>query len=53
MKAIYTSPIKWLGDRVRILDQCRLPGAEIYLELDSYELASKVAPRYGCVAISK
>ena len=34
MKAIYTSPIDWLGDRVRILDQRKLPDEEVYLELD-------------------
>jgi methylthioribose-1-phosphate isomerase len=37
LKAIYTSPIEWLGDRVRILDQRKLPDEEVYLELDSYE----------------
>jgi methylthioribose-1-phosphate isomerase len=34
LKAIYTSPIDWLGDRVRILDQRKLPDEEVYLELD-------------------
>ena len=34
MKAIYTSPIDWLGDRVRILDQRKLPDGEVYLEMD-------------------
>ena len=29
-------PIEWLGDRVRILDQTRLPQEEVYLELDDY-----------------
>ena len=29
-------PIEWLGDRVRILDQTRLPREEVYLELDDY-----------------
>ncbi len=44
MKTIYTSPIDWLGDRVCILDQSRLPGAEIYLELGDYrEVASAIA----------
>ncbi len=28
-------PIKWLGDRLRVLDQTRLPEEEIYLELGS------------------
>ena len=29
--------IEWLGDRVRILDQTRLPWEEVYLELGSYQ----------------
>jgi methylthioribose-1-phosphate isomerase len=29
-------PIEWLGDRVRIIDQTRLPHEEVYLELDDY-----------------
>ncbi len=30
-------PVKWLGDRVRLLDQTRLPEGEVYLELDGYQ----------------
>jgi methylthioribose-1-phosphate isomerase len=30
-------PIEWLGDRVRLLDQTRLPREEVYLELDQYQ----------------
>ena len=30
-------PIEWLGNRLRILDQTRLPGEEVYLELSSYQ----------------
>jgi methylthioribose-1-phosphate isomerase len=30
-------PIEWLGDRVRIIDQTRLPSEEVYLELDDYQ----------------
>jgi methylthioribose-1-phosphate isomerase len=30
-------PIEWLHDRVRILDQTRLPGEEVYLELSRYQ----------------
>ena len=30
-------PIEWLGDRVRILDQTRLPQKEAYLELGRYQ----------------
>ncbi len=29
-------PIEWLGDRVKILDQTKLPLEEIYLETDDY-----------------
>jgi len=29
-------PIEWLGDRVKLIDQTRLPHEEIYLELDDY-----------------
>ena len=37
-------PIEWLGDRVRILDQTRLPQEEVYLELNHYQdIASAVA----------
>jgi methylthioribose-1-phosphate isomerase len=36
--------IAWLGDRVRILDQTRLPQQEVYLELGSYQdIASAIA----------
>ncbi len=30
-------PVEWLGDRVRILDQTRLPQEEIYLEFGDYQ----------------
>ena len=30
-------PIEWLGNRVRILDQTRLPQKEVYLELSDYQ----------------
>ncbi len=36
MKKENSQPIKWLGDRAVILDQTRLPQAEVYLELDDY-----------------
>jgi len=36
--------IEWLGDRVRILDQTKLPQKEVYLELGSYQdVASAIA----------
>jgi len=49
------SPLEWLGNRVRILDQTRLPGREVYLELDDYrsvasaivELKIRGAPAIG------
>lgn len=35
--------IEWLGDRVRILDQTRLPQKEVYLELGDYrDIASAI-----------
>jgi len=30
-------PVEWLGNRVRIIDQTRLPQQEVYLELASYQ----------------
>ena len=30
-------PVEWLGNRVRILDQTKLPQQEVYLELNSYQ----------------
>ena len=37
-------PIKWLGDRVRLLDQTRLPKDEVYLDLDGYQdIASAIS----------
>ena len=37
-------PIEWLGNRVRILDQTRLPHEEAYLELNDYQsIASAIA----------
>ena len=36
-------PIEWLGDKVRILDQTRLPLEEVYLETDDYlEMSSAI-----------
>ncbi len=37
MKKINNPPIEWLGNRVRILDQTRLPQEEVYLELNNYQ----------------
>jgi len=50
--------VEWLGDRVRILDQTRLPHEEVYLELGDYhsiasaivELKIRGAPAIGVVA---
>jgi len=55
LKAIYTSPIDWLENRVRILDQSKLPDEEAYLELEDYrdvasaitELKIRGAPAIG------
>jgi len=51
-------PIEWLGDRVRIIDQTRLPHKEAYLEVSDYEgIASAIkelkvrgAPAIGVAA---
>ena len=48
-------PVEWLGDRIRILDQTRLPGATVYLEFTDYrevvnavrELKVRGAPAIG------
>jgi methylthioribose-1-phosphate isomerase len=48
-------PVEWLGDRVMIIDQTRLPQEEVYLELDDYrsiasaimELKIRGAPAIG------
>ncbi len=50
-------PIEWLGNRVKILDQTKLPQEEVYLELNSYqgiasaitELKIRGAPAIGVV----
>ncbi len=47
-------PIEWLGNRVKILDQTRLPQKEVYLELTSYQdiaLAIKELKVRGAPAI--
>ena len=48
-------PIVWLGDRIKIIDQTRLPHEEVYLELEDYrsvasairELKIRGAPAIG------
>ena len=43
MQNMAKQPIEWLGNRLRILDQTRLPQEEAYLELDDYqEIASAI-----------
>ena len=37
MEHSQAQPIAWLGDRVRILDQTRLPHQEVYLETNDYQ----------------
>ena len=34
-------PIEWLGDRVRILDQTRLPAEEVYIETSDYRIVAE------------
>ena len=44
LKKINNPTIEWLGNRVRILDQTRLPREEVYLELDDEQsVASAIA----------
>lgn len=55
MKQPGNQPIEWLGDRIRIIDQTRLPREEVYIELDDYrdvasaimELQIRGAPAIG------
>ena len=55
MKKPQYQPVKWLGNRLSILDQTRLPHEEVYLELDDYrsiasairELKIRGAPLIG------
>jgi methylthioribose-1-phosphate isomerase len=50
--------IEWLGDRVRVIDQARLPHEEVFLDLDDYrqvadaikELRIRGAPDIGVAA---
>ena len=50
--------IEWLGDRVRVIDQTRLPHEEVFLDLDNYlqvadaikELRIRGAPDIGVAA---
>ncbi len=56
MRAFKT--IEWLGDRIRLLDQTRLPWEEVFLELDDYrqmaaairEMRIRGAPAIGVAA---
>lgn len=51
-------PIEWLGDRIRILDQTKLPGETVFLEMTDYrdvvnsikELKIRGAPAIGVAA---
>src|SRR4030043_1982974 len=51
-------PIEWLGNKLRILDQTKLPQEEVYLELSSYqqvaqaikEMRVRGAPAIGVIA---
>jgi len=37
LKKINNPPVEWLGNKVKILDQTRLPREEVYLELGDYQ----------------
>ncbi|MDP6646892.1 MAG: S-methyl-5-thioribose-1-phosphate isomerase [Dehalococcoidales bacterium] len=37
MKNLNYRPIEWLGDRLKIIDQTKLPQEEVYLELNHYQ----------------
>jgi methylthioribose-1-phosphate isomerase len=51
-------PVEWLGDRLRIIDQTKLPGKTVFLELSDYrevvtavkELKVRGAPAIGVAA---
>ncbi len=53
-----SQPLTWLGNKLRLLDQTRLPGEEVYLELTSYqevarairEMKIRGAPAIGVAA---
>jgi methylthioribose-1-phosphate isomerase len=36
-KLALTQPLEWLGDKLRILDQTRLPSEEVYLNVSNYQ----------------
>ncbi|MBE0480408.1 MAG: S-methyl-5-thioribose-1-phosphate isomerase [Dehalococcoidia bacterium] len=38
-------PLEWLGDRIRIIDQTKLPAAEVYLELHDYREVAEAIRR--------
>ena len=58
MRSTDSLPIEWLGNRIKILDQARLPQEEVYLELGRYkdiasaivELKIRGAPAIGVVS---
>ena len=58
MDEINYKPVKWLGNRIRLLDQTRLPQEEVYLELNEYrevarairEMEVRGAPAIGVTA---
>ncbi len=57
--AVNYQPIAWMGDRVRILDQTRLPAEETYIETSDYlevaaaikELKVRGAPLIGVAGL--
>lgn len=40
-----TQPIEWLGDRVRMLDQTRLPARRVYIETSDYKVVADAIKR--------
>jgi len=41
VRQIAYQPIEWLGDRVKLLDQTRLPAEEVYLEITDYRVMAE------------
>lgn len=43
--AKHTQPLEWLGDRVRMLDQTRLPARRVYVETSDYRVVADAIRR--------
>ena len=44
-KILSIQPIEWLGDRIRILDQTRLPGETVFIETSDYRVVADAIRR--------